>query len=194
MKGSWRDIYLITAGALYARHFFFVVLKKTKFYFPALTNRKLRLFSSAMQLALSACFFRGPSWLTKQWGEAVTGHLWQLFEPDEPRIWRIHTHLIMKGQLCRREKISSVWTSFDPFFVTVCLQVQRDNQLWYPWTKSQINPRKMTVTIFCLKKRLWTKLLKCTTQITLFLFLLPLDLIESYILKWHCKHNKAHLC
>lgn len=51
----------------------------------------------------------------KQWGEAVTGHSLQLFE------------LLLT-----------------PFLVTVFLQVHRDNELWYPWTKSQINPRKKT--------------------------------------------------
>lgn len=49
----------------------------------------------------------------KQWGEAVTGHSLQLFE------------LLLT-----------------PFLVTVFLQVHRDNELWYLWTKSQINPRK----------------------------------------------------
>lgn len=80
--------------------------------------------------------------------------------------------------------IATFWTAFNPFS---CYSVLAGSQR--QWTLISLNQipdqpqKKKTITLLCLKKRLWTKLLKCTPQITLFLFmfLLPVDLIES----WH---------
>lgn len=74
----------------------------------------------------------------------------------------------MRGS-CDWAFIATFWTAFNPFS---CYSVLAGSQR--QWTLISLNQipdqpqKKKTITLLCLKKRLWTKLLKCTTQITLF--------------------------